>query len=236
MKSLSLTVWQTIKPILIFVSFLIVVSCNRDNSDSIVGNPELDLENKGITLETISYSDKDLPEISTFGTPINAIYDPRGKLIGKKYYPTEKVSSFSGSYELSSGKYKMRVSEALICPAGDKYIYFHFRVRNEFWLDTDSSVDGPHPAPYSRFEDGPYYETLPNKVRIYLDPPIDSNVVKHTTHGTLLTEYNFRVIIEITGKGELDNPCATIDSSRDRSNTIVETYLGRLISVFERNQ
>lgn len=46
------------------------------------------------------------------------------------------------------------------------------------------------------------------------------------TFGTLLTEYNFKVIIEIIGKGELDNSCITIDSQKDG-------YIGRLISVFE---
>ena len=53
------------------------------------------------------------------------------------------------------------------------------------------------------------------------------------TFGTLLTEYNSKVVVEILRKGELDNPCTTIDSSRDRSDTIVSSYIGRLISVFE---
>ena len=181
MKAPNLIVWKTINCILIFTLFLVIISCNRDNSDSIVGNPELDLQGKDIELEAIPYSDIELPEIATDGKPINAIYDSRGKLIDEKYYPNGKLISFNGNYELSSGKYKMRVSEALICPAGNKYIYFHFRIKNEFWKDTDPTKDGLHLPPYSRFEDGPYYEYLPDdtddKVRIYLDPPIDSNVI-----------------------------------------------------------
>ena len=234
MKSLNLIVWKTIKLILIFVSFLIVISCSQDSPDSIVGNPELDLANKGIELETIPYLDIDLPEVTTDGNIINAKYHSDGKLIDGKYYPNGKLIPSYGNYELSSGKYKMKVSEALICPADGKYIYFHGRIRadewrNEFWIDTDPSEEGPHPSPYTRFEDGPYYED-PCKVRIYLDPLIDSNVVKYTTFGTLLTEYNFEVILEIKREGELDNPCIT---SEDRSDTIAGFYIGRLISIFE---
>ncbi|RKU12875.1 hypothetical protein C6501_10230 [Candidatus Poribacteria bacterium] len=253
MKSrIFIVFWKTIKPILIFVSFFIVLSCSQDSPDSIVGNLELDLENKGIELETIPYFDMELPEISTDGNPINAIYDPRGKIISEKvihlgekeekYYPKGKLISFSGDYDLDLGKYKTSIGEALICPTGSKYIYFHYAIRNEFWLDTDKDEDGSHLHPYSRFEDGPYYEHILDsedknkiryKVRIYLDPPIDSDVIKHTTFGTLLTEYNSKAVIEILREGELDNRCATIDSSRDRSDTIVGTYIGRLISVFE---
>lgn len=235
MKRNKLIVFRTINCILVFTSFLMVVSCNRDNTDSIVGNPELDLENKGIELETIPYPDKDLPEITTDGNIINAKYHPDGKLIDEKYYyPDGKLISPYGKYELSSGKYKMVVGEALICPADAEYVYFHGRIRsdewrNEFWIDTDPTKDGPHPLPYSRFEDGPYYED-PCKIRIYLDPPIDSNVIKNTTFGTLLTEYNFEVIVEIIREGELDNRCIT---SEDKSDTIAGFYIGRLISIFE---
>ncbi len=229
---------RTINCILIFTLFLMIVSCNRDNPDSIVGNSELDLQSKDIELETIPYSDIDLPEINIDGKLIDPKYDPDGNIINEKYYPKGKLISPYGKYELSSGKYKMKVSEALICPADDKYIYFHSRIRankwrNEFWIDTNPRENGPHPFPYSRFEDGPYYED-PCKVRIYLDPSIDSNVVKYTTFGTLLTEYNFKVIIEIIGEGELDNPCMTIDNpNTDRSHTIAGSYIGRLISIFE---
>ncbi len=220
MKRIRLIGFRTINCILVFTSFLMVVSCNQDSTDSIVGNPELDLENKGIELETIPYPDIELPAITTSGKLIDGKYDPSGKLIDEKYYPGGKL--IDGKYELSSGKYKMVVGEALICPADGKYIYFHGRIRadewmNEFWIGNENS------------EDGPYFED-PFKVRIYLDPSIDSNVIKHTTFGTLLTEYNFEVIIEITGKGELDNPCMTLE---DKSDTIAGFYIGRLISIFE---
>ncbi|RKU26943.1 hypothetical protein C6497_12935 [Candidatus Poribacteria bacterium] len=240
MKSPNFIVWKTIKSFLILISFLIVMSCSQDSPDSIIGNPELDLENKGIERQTISYSDIELPDINIDGNIINAKYHQDEKLIDEKYYPNRKLIPAYGEYVLSSGKYKMRVGEAFICPDDDKYIYFHGRIRadegrNEFWLDNDPKKDGPHLPPYERFEDGPYYED-PCKVRIYLDPPMDSSVVKYTTFGSLLTEYNFQVIIEIIGvigADEIDNSCATIESVKDRSDTIVGTYRGRLISIFE---
>ncbi len=252
MQRIKPIVFRTINSVLIFISFLMVVSCNRDNSDSVVGNPELDLQSKGIELEAIPYSDIELPEITIDGKSIDGEYypsgklidekyrgkyDPRAQLIDEKYYPIGKLIDF-GKYKLSSGKYKMRVSGAFICHAGGKYIYFDGRIRadewrNEFWIVDENACRTNEKGEEvcwideedrwineEAFKGKSYYED-PFKVRIYLDPPIDSSVVKYTTFGTLLTEYNFEVIIEIIGEGELDNSCMTIDNpNTDRSDTI----------------
>lgn len=78
-----------------------------------------------------------------------------------------------------------------------------------------------------------------NKVRIYLDPKINSSVEKHTTFGTLLTEYNFRVVVEVIRLARCDE-IMDIDiqnsgiSSEEYtpSDRIVGLYIGRLISIF----
>ncbi len=258
MKKNRLIVFKTI---LVFTSFLMIVSCNRDNSESIVGNPELDFVNKGIELETTPYPDIDLPDLNIDGNKTNAEYEPidlnidENKTNAKyapigifkikysskeeypkeeRYYPKGKLIGFD-NYELVPGKYKMRVSEAVTDSAGEKYIYFNFRILNEYWKDTDKLKNGPHHLEdYKRFEDGPYYDNISfpdtdrryrisdQKYRIYLEPPIDSNVVKHNSFGTLLTEYNFHAVIEITGKFRLDNS--------------ISVYRGRLISIVEFNK
>lgn len=210
MKKSKLIVFKTINCILIFVSFLIILSCDKDNTESRIGNLEVDLQNKGIELDTkpySSYTDEELPEIQTSGKLINPKYDPNGKLV-------------KGEYSLTSGKYRMVIDEALICPADGKYIYFQSRIRTDEWA-IEVEEDDKNSVEY------------PFKIRIYLDPSIDSDVLKRTIFGTLLTEYGFQVIVEIIREGELDNPCMTIDSPEDRSDTIGGLYIGRLISIFE---
>ena len=72
---------------------------------------------------------------------------------------------------------------------------------------------------------------------------------KHTSFGTLLTEYNFRVVIEIVKEVEISripvekigNPCVhhtyISEHSPDRieitESSVVRVYIGRLVSIFE---
>lgn len=140
-------------------------------------------------------------------------------------YASSDLPEILKSSDLGLRKYKMSVGEAFICRG--EYIYFQRRIDS----NNNDMVDDQD-----------------NKIRIYLDPPIESEVGVYTTFGTLLTEYNHRVTIEITDeiviserdRDLLPDPCANdIDALRDgkpkkpNSDSISGLYIGRLISIFE---